>query len=331
VSARLLPKTLFGERYEALQIPQDPGPPIKSGDVIQQDRTQASLELQQALSDLLTVIQSVKPAELNATLTALAQALQGRGVELGHNLASLDDYLRQLNPYVPQMVTDITKLGQVATEYTGVLPDLLDTLTNLQTTAATLTQKQAALDSLLHAATDGANVLDGFLSDNADRIVSVSASSNRILGLFAAYSPEFPCMEKGLAQQEQTLEQVFHNNRLNITLQTIKQRGKYVPGNEPVLVTGIGPNCYGLPNTPRPFQPPDINDGAGVRGDPSTGAQPDVDKSGLDQEGLGTLGDVAVINSLIAPTLGTSGPQVPAIATVLSAPLLRGNTVEVSS
>ena len=45
VTAQILPKTLFGEKYVALQVPEDPKGPIKAGDTIQ--RTNVSIELEE--------------------------------------------------------------------------------------------------------------------------------------------------------------------------------------------------------------------------------------------------------------------------------------------
>ena len=94
------------------------------------------------LDDLYPVLLALHPEDLKATLTALATALQGRGKQLGDNLASLDDYLTKLNPKVPELVDDIDKLGKVALLYNDAAPDLLGSLNNLQTTAKTITQRR---------------------------------------------------------------------------------------------------------------------------------------------------------------------------------------------
>ena len=87
VTARLLPKTLFGERYVALVLPEAaragaagrrrrhrPGP--------QRQRNRA----QQVLDDLLPLLQAVPPQDLAHTLGAVADAVRGRGDDLGANL-----------------------------------------------------------------------------------------------------------------------------------------------------------------------------------------------------------------------------------------------------
>src|SRR3954468_13957477 len=89
VSARLLPKTLFGERFVNLQIPDSPSQErLADGDVIGQDRSANAIELQKVIDDTLPLLQAVQPQDLSYTLGAVADALRGRGKSLGENLAS---------------------------------------------------------------------------------------------------------------------------------------------------------------------------------------------------------------------------------------------------
>lgn len=84
VSARLIPKTVFGEKYVDLVMPANPSPQhIAAGDVIPQDRTAPALEIDQALNDLLPLLRTVRPQDVNSALSAMATALSGRGEKLG--------------------------------------------------------------------------------------------------------------------------------------------------------------------------------------------------------------------------------------------------------
>lgn len=338
--AQLLPKTLFGERYVALMAPGAPRPayckpsqppgPVRSGQTMCQDDSAQYAEVDNVLSDLMPLLDALRPAELKATLDALATALNGRGEELGQDIVKLDRYLKGLNPHVPQLVADLDKLGKVALEYNGVLPDLLDTLTNLQTTSRTLVARSAALDSLLAVGTDTSGTLTRFLNANAQNLITVTDTSNTTFALLAEYSPEYGCLLKGLADQLPRLDNAFRGGRLHITLEIVKHRGKYVPGNEPKLVTGMGPDCAGLPNPPVPYRlPPEfqnLNDGAPNVGGPGTGAQ--VAPAGTrDAYGPGSPAETAMVNSLVAGEYGTSPDDVPPVETLLAAPLLRGSEV----
>ncbi len=340
--ARLLPKTLFGEKYVSLVITDgtthvcnrnmDPVAaavrPVRGGDVLCQDPSTEYAQLENVLNDIMPVLQALHPAELNATLNALYTALQGRGDQIGRNIEQLNDYLLKLNPHLGTLIADIDKLGKVAEEYNSVAPDLLGSLANLQTTSKTITQNPSALNSLLTIATSTSTTLSGFLDQNGDRLITVSAQSQKILGLLAEYSPEYPCMAAALNDSEKFLEQAFRNHALNINLNVVTPRGAYTPGQEPKTVTGVGPQCYGLPNPPKPYTSPDLGDGAPKYG--STSPLPSAMRANYEQAGIGSPAEIKLVNALICGELDVSPDKVPAIATVLAAPLLRGTEVTVT-
>src|SRR6266545_1881826 len=305
--AQLLPKTLFGERYVSLMtsanaapaycIPgQAPGP-VAGGQTICQDNSAQYAEIENVLADLMPVLLALKPAELNATLNALATALNGRGEQIGRDLVKADAYLKRLNPHVPQLVDDLEKLGKVALEYNDAAPDLLDTLTNV-------------------------------LDTNASRLITVTSTSNVMFTLLAEYAPEYGCLLKGLADLDPRIEEAFRGGRLHVTLEAVKGRGKYVPGDEPITVTGSGPHCAGLPAPPQPYQiPPEfqhVDDGAALVGGPGSGAMASPMR---DAYGPGSDAENAMVNALIARQYGTTPDHVPAIDTILAASLLRGSEV----
>lgn len=342
VSARILPKTIFGEQYVDLIPPKDPGPPIQANAVIQQDRTRGALEAQKVFGDLLPLLQAVHPAELNATLTAVAEALQGRGAELGHTLVQLDSYLKQLNPHAKTMVDDIVKLGKVADEYHGVAPDLLQTFRNLETSARTTIEKREALSNLLTTSTDTSNVIRSFLADNESRMITVVDTSAKIYQLLAQYSPEFPCLFAGLNKLGTLTSTILYNHQFNLqVVLDANNQGGYKVGEQPIYVTGYGPNCFGLPDNPQPigsngyFQIPPkyrcLNDGAALTKDPCAQRKSQgVSDSPIAQSEMGSQLEDAMVNSLISKSYGGNPKNVPGVATMLAAPLLRGQVVKVA-
>jgi virulence factor Mce-like protein len=332
VSAQILPKTLFGEQYVALQLPDSPARHIRNGDVIPQDRSKAALEISTVLGDILPLLQAVKPAELNATLTALATALKGRGVQLGETLVHLDRYLTAFNPEVPQLVDDLKKLGQVAVQFNDAAPDIIATLDNLQTSAKTLIAKKAALDNLLTTATNTSNIVSSFLAENEQRIITLTGTTDKVYNLLNRYSPEFGCLFAGLNELNTRATNSIVNNQIQLSAQLNIEPpnlGPYKPGNQPRLITGLGPHCFGLPNPPVPFTVPGefrcINDGAPLTTDPCSQAGGNT----YTQQAIGSSAESALVNTLIAGTVGTAPNAVPGIATVLAAPALRGTKVNV--
>jgi phospholipid/cholesterol/gamma-HCH transport system substrate-binding protein len=332
VSAQILPKTLFGEQYVSLILPSKRQRAIKESDTIPQDRSKGALESQAVIADLFPLLTAVQPAELNATLTALADALHNRGDELGQTLVNFDKYLKVMNPHTKRFVDDLKKLGQVASEYNDLAPDILATLRNLQTSARTVVQKQAGLDNLLVTGSDTSRVLKGFLAENEQRIIQVSGQTNKIYPMLNHYSPEFSCLFKGINRLYTLTGQMIYNNQIHLSVTVDQQnQGAYRPGNEPILVSGLGPECFGLPNPPRPFQFPGkykcINDGAALTKDPC--AQQPHSTNSVDNKALNSAAENAYVNTLIAGDLHTTPDKVPGTATLLAGPLLRGQDVVV--
>lgn len=253
VTARLLPKTLFGERFVNLQIPDHPGSArMADGDVIGQDRSSNAIELQKVIDDTLPLLQAVQPQDLSYTLGAVANALRGRGKSLGENLASTGRYIGQINTVLPQLKADISELADFADTYQGAANDLLAVLDNLSITNKTLVDQQAQLRRTFTVVDTSSNVTAGFLEHNEQNLISLAQTSRPVLGVFAKYSPEYPCLLNGLSRFDPMISQAFGADgtpalKLNITV-SLPPRNPYVPGDQPRYGDKAGPDCRGLTN-----------------------------------------------------------------------------------
>ncbi len=328
VSAALLPKTLFGEKYVSLNIPSDPSSSaLKGGDLIKQ--TKLPIEVEKVLNDIYPLLRTVQPAELNYTLNALATALEGRGDELGNSLEVLNRYLIKMNPKVPQLIDDLKLLSTVSDTYADVTPELGQILRNTVKTGNTLLGRQARLHAFLKDTTSFSNTTRRFLDDNGDNLIALGRVSEPTLSLLRSYSPEFPCLLGGLVGQAPKLAQAFRDSTLHIVLRTLPQQPRaYTPGDQPVFGARNAPYCGTLPNPP--YSPgnvksdiPDFDDGvAGQLSRTSTNysAAPSALVGGTDQE-------KAMVKSVAAPVLGVPADQVGDLSTLLFAPLARGTEV----
>jgi phospholipid/cholesterol/gamma-HCH transport system substrate-binding protein len=331
VTARLLPKTLFGERYVALQVPPDaPAVPIRDGAVIGQDRTSSAVELERVLDDVLPLLQAIQPDKLAAVLGALAAALDGRGDRLGDDLASLDAYLAALNREMPALRTDITRLADVVSTYDGALPDLMAILRNASVTATTVAQQRDQLAAFLADATDLAGSGQTFLQRYGDRIIQLGTVTAPVLQLLAAYAPEYPCLLQGLVALQPNVEGVFASGQMHITLEITRDNGGYAPGRDaPVYGARNGPNCRGLPHPGVPAPQVPVNDGYDY-GASHAAAKLPVGLTPVSMGYAGTAEEKALVIPLGAAATGTPVAQVPESADLFWGPLLRGTTVNVT-
>ncbi|CAM5602126.1 ABC transporter substrate-binding protein [Streptomyces purpurascens] len=178
VHARLLPKTLFGEKYVDLVPPErSSARPIRAGDVITQDRTRVGIEVQQLMNDLLPLLRTVQPGKLNATLSAFATALDGRGDRIGDNLTRVEAYLRRLNPHLPSLKEDIARFADVAEVYGDAAPDLMEILRNTVTTSRTIVVEKDRLAAALKSTATVAGTAEDFLDANGDRLITLGRVS----------------------------------------------------------------------------------------------------------------------------------------------------------
>ncbi len=324
VTARLLPKTLFGEKYVELVVPDEvSGAHIRAGDVISQDRTEVGMELQKLMNDLLPLLRAVQPGKLNATLSAFATALEGRGEDIGANLVRLERYLSKLNPHLPSLKEDISRLADVAEIYADAAPDALRTLRNSIVTSRTVVEKQRALASLLTGTTAFAGTAEGVLKENSERLVTLGRVSRPTLALLARYSPEYPCLLRGLVESNERAEEIFEGGKMHITLEAVPPRPPYKPGEEPQYEADSGPSCRGLPGPPVPYPPQGIPDGS----DKSAGTPQNPRVPG---NVSATEEEQRVIGALVAPVMGVPADEVPALATLLFGPMARGQEVSVA-
>lgn len=320
VRARILPKTLFGEKYVDLVIP--PGERagsrhIEQGDVIGLDRSKSALELESVLNDLLPLLQAMKPAELSLALTNLADALRGQGDALGANFVHVDDYFRQLNPQLPDIVGDLSRLADVADNYNVAAPSLLKAIDGFTTNAKTITQKQDTFTSFLLGTKDFANTATRFFATNGDNMIQLAKVSRPTLEVLARYSPEFTCLLVGIDKIQPLLNKTFapvngFKPALHITLEVLpSQPNGYTPADRPKYKMDTGPDCHGLPGGPESsaYPQPSLAGALGLSGSPS---------------------DVKVVSAVTAPVLGIASSDVPSWVTLITGPLVRGMRVQLS-
>lgn len=331
VKARILPKTLFGEK-EVVLVGNDAGPRLQAGDVIPEDRSKTALELQQVFADLTPLLKTLKPVELNMTLTALADALRGRGEQLGANFARVDTYLAGLNPNVPTLQQDISGVADLASSLNVAAPDLLAMARNFTDNARTVAAKGDTLAQFLRGTAGFADTARAVLLENERNLIRLAKVSTPTLATLARYSPEFPCLLQGIQRIEPLLEKTFEpafpgrRPALHIELEVINQPAAYsYPKDRPSYVGyDVGPNCRGLPTYPANTSFDQTGPG------PGSGSSAAAGPAAL---GIGPAGGPAeeqLVRLLAAPMLGVPGSQVPDLADLLAGPLLRGTKVSLS-
>ncbi|MFB7918794.1 MCE family protein [Streptomyces sp. NPDC056061] len=335
VTAQMLPTTLFGERFVALVPPEVPSArSLKAGDEIPQDRSSNAIELEQVLDNVLPLLTAVQPQKLSATLTAVSQALQGRGEKLGETLVTLDAHLKELNPQLPKLNADIKELVRVSAVYADAAPDILDALTDLTTTSGTLAEQQAGLADLYGSTTASAQDVTAFLRKNKDNLIRLSATSRPTLETLATYSSEFPCTLRTIAAFVPAMDKALGKGTdrpgLHVTLRTVPSRGRYVAGRDtPVYNATGGPHCYSLPYVGNTVPTADVR--ATDRSTPAGSAPRAPQEVPAADASLGMPNspqESRLVNELVAPSLKVQPQSLPEWSSVLIGPAFRGAEVK---
>lgn len=226
VTAQLIPKTLFGEKYVALIPPeQSDGESLQAGDTI--TKADVPIEVETLLNDLYPLLDAVDPANLSYTLSAVSTALDGRGKQLGDTLVQANSYLQKTNPDIPQLIDDLTKLGTVSDGYAAAMPELGRLLRNTVVTGNTIVAKKSQLTAFFDEATGLSNTLTEFTKDNGDNIKDLNKLGRPILETVGEYSTTFPCFLGAMDTLIPRLDSAYRDGMLHINVEVIAQPDAY--------------------------------------------------------------------------------------------------------
>lgn len=182
VVARILPATVFGTSYVDLTTHgNNDEESLRAGAVIPADKTQGTLELQQALDDIDSLTNALGPAELASAIGSAAQMLDGRGQQIGVTIDRLNGYLGKLNPRMPLVREDARKLAASVGVAQKIAPDLLAATNDALVTARTVVEQKAQIARLISGGTSLSRVSGKFLGANEEQIIRFLDNSVALL------------------------------------------------------------------------------------------------------------------------------------------------------
>ncbi|HEU4361442.1 MAG TPA: MCE family protein [Mycobacterium sp.] len=216
VVATIEAATLFGNKYVSLEAPESPQPQqISTHHVIQAGSV--TTEFNTLFETITSIAEKVDPIDLNATLSAVAQGLDGLGSKFGESLTDGNDILGRLNPRMPQVGYDLHRLADLADVYTTASPDLWNFLQNAVITARTVNDQRSDLDAALLAAIGagrtGADIFERagpYLSRGAADLVPTA-------DLLDTYSPELFCLVRNASDIGPKIAAVLGGNGYSFT------------------------------------------------------------------------------------------------------------------
>ncbi|WP_183094452.1 MCE family protein [Nocardioides stalactiti] len=259
VDAAIIPKTLFGEKFVDLRLPERPSDALLAeGDIITPSAT--SVELGEVFRRLVPVLRAVRPDELSVVLTNFAEAVEGRGAQLGQTVTTVATFLRRLDPHLEMLLSDLDLLAGTADVFaaaSGDLERLLRSVNDLSADVAVAGEDD--LGAFLDGLDDLATTVRGVLRRNGDEIGRLSSDARRLLELLDEYAVALPCFLQALHDGDILANQVFgaRGPFANLTLNLLVDRPAYrfpedlpgQPGSDasndmlPDAVQEWGPHC----------------------------------------------------------------------------------------
>jgi phospholipid/cholesterol/gamma-HCH transport system substrate-binding protein len=260
VEAEIKSSTAFGAKYVDLVVPAGGGGsrPLAPGAVLHSRNV--TVEVNTVFQNLQSVVQSIDPAKLNSVLSAVAEAVRGKGDVIGQAITDSNQVLLAVNPRMPTIKQDWQLFGQTAQAYSNAAQDIVSILDSFSTTSSTIANQSAALNDVLLSsvgfAQSGINVVGG----NQPDLVKAMNLLDPTTALLNKYSPTYTCLFQGA---QWFLE---HGGR-----DALGGNGKSVI-MDAALLAGDDPYRY-------PDNLPIVNAKGGPGGRPSCGSLPDVSKN----------------------------------------------------
>jgi phospholipid/cholesterol/gamma-HCH transport system substrate-binding protein len=196
VEAQITAPTAFGAKYVELVTPAQPSSKRLAAGAVLRSRN-VSTEVNTTFQNLVSVLNQIDPAKLNAVLSALGEGFRGKGEALGEATTDLNQVLLAINPRSDTIRADYRALKGFSDTYSAAAPDILSVLDATSTTSKAITDNAQALDALLvdviGLSDSGINLI-GPAKGNLIHGINVLEPTTRLL---MKYNPELTCLLVG--------------------------------------------------------------------------------------------------------------------------------------
>lgn len=260
VQAEIKATTAFGAKYVELIAPPHPSAARLAPGAILRSRN-VTTEVNTVFENLVGVLHQIDVAKLNATLTALADALRGKGQRIGQATTDANQVLIALNERTDALDADWRSLKGFSGAYANAAKDILAVLRAASTTADTLNVRSNDLDALLLNVIGMSQAGVDLLAPNKDHLVHTINTAKPTTDLLMTYSPEYTCLLVGAKWflDNGGYEMIGGNGR-SLVVDTGMLLGDdpyKFPDNLPVIAAKGGPGgkpgCGSLPDATKNF------------------------------------------------------------------------------
>lgn len=246
VVARIVPRTFFGDIY--LQLVDADGirsaEPLQRGATIGIDDSTEAMALYDVFKKLVDVFAQVQPERTQAALTALSQALRGRGEQIGATIDHLSAATDALTEPLTRFLDTTPQFRDVMASLRAATPDIVATLADATTVSHRMLEHDEAIASAADAVARFGGVLTSFLNDHREEVITVLDSAGTILATTGAHPQGLTETLRGAQQFGSAGTRVFATGKFNITaVATFAQPLPYTTADCPAYESTTGAHC----------------------------------------------------------------------------------------
>ncbi|MES3636599.1 MCE family protein [Mycobacterium intracellulare] len=255
IGAVIRATTIFGAKYVDLIYPDHPSTKhIAAGQVLRSGNV--STEVDTVFESLVSVLHQIDPPKLNAVLAAVADAVRGRGQQMGEAITAANRVLGAVDPRMDLLQQEWRSLTRLSDAYGAAAQDIVSVLANASTTSVTVTKQSQELNSLLLNTIGFSEAGTELLGPNESNLVRGVNTLLPTTDLLFKYNPEYTCLLTGAKWWlENGGYQLFGGDGRTVILDDAFLLGEdpyRYPDNLPVVAAKGGPGgkpgCGSLPD-----------------------------------------------------------------------------------
>ncbi|EGD54776.1 mammalian cell entry related domain-containing protein [Gordonia neofelifaecis NRRL B-59395] len=332
VTARILPRTFFGDIYVQL-VPisgSTSSEALSAGDRIAVDDGPDAVNLYDVFTRMSRLIAEVQPQKLNVALAAVNKAVGGRGDEIG---VMIDDWWaasKELESSVDRFIEATPQFREVTESLERATPDIIETMGSVADLSRGIAEHQDSLAGFLTAASGFVSSIGSFVAQERTQIITVLDATGKILSTIA----ENPAGVSETVEEAQKFGRagavLFSSGRFDITtVATFSNPMPYTAADCPTYGSLHGAQCNGTGAETGVGAVHQPGEGPGrVLNPPRRNAAP---ASSTSSEIVGGAGEVQPLGLMEKSLTGgrTAPAQPNAATTLMLGPMVRGTEVTV--
>lgn len=274
VTARVVPSNLFAVTSVELVFNGPSDQYLHEGSVIEEDRSQGTIALQDTLTTVRDILDKIDPVQFGRVLGTLSQALDGSGRMPGSTVERFDRWLLAVDESIPDLGV---LLGDFSASFHALnqsAPELVDVLGSSVQTATTIADRRSELVALITGSSRTMDTVNDLFARNPDVGKEVTAGTSDMFGALAADPDAITRSLLNLSETMRRMDTTFHWGpqkqqvwNAGITLTPYRP---YTVADCPRYGELVGPSCYTapavaeLPELPEQLKPRALASAAGL-------------------------------------------------------------------